>query len=216
MNAQDEVVTQASEILGSLCHGKDDEAQISIGEINTHLNQMGFAIIMIFFSITMAIPLPYPPGLTTILGMPLLLLSLQMIQGRNEPWLPNWVIKRTIKVGHVRLLIDKSLPWFKKAEKILTPRLLFVSGFFCEKMIGLVCLLCSICIVLPIWFGNAIPSAGILVMSFGLLGRDGVVILAGIVIGIIGIIISMAVVYLLGMGAAYSIPLFWDKISNLF
>jgi hypothetical protein len=191
----------ASKLLEDLAELKKDTETVTLGDISDHLSERGFAILMILFAFPMAIPLPYPPGFTTILGLPLLIFSVQIIMGMSKPLLPKWIAKKTIKTSHLIFAIEKSAKYFVKAERFLRPRLPYFSSDTGERIIGVVSLLCSISVVLPIMFGNAIPSAGILIMALGLLGKDGAVILFGIIVSIIGLFIATMVVYLFFYGA---------------
>lgn len=191
----------ASQLLQELVDKKRSTKTISLGEINEHLNERGFALLMILFSFPMAIPLPYPPGFTTILGLPLLFFSIQMLLGMDKPSLPEWVAKKNIQTNHLIFAVDKSSPYFLKLEKLLKPRLAYFSSIHGEKLIGFVSMLCAISIALPIIFGNAVPSAGIFIMALGLLGKDGLVIIIGIITSIIGLFIASLVVYLFFYGA---------------
>lgn len=191
----------ASQLLKELVDKKKLTKTISFGEINEHLNERGFALLMILFSFPMAIPLPYPPGFTTILGLPLLFFSIQMLLGMEKPSLPDWIAKKTIQTSHLVFAIDKSSKYFIKLERLLKPRLAYFSSIHGEKLIGFVSMLCSISIALPIIFGNAVPSAGIFIMALGLLGKDGLVIIIGIITSIIGLFIASLIVYLFFYGA---------------
>ena len=191
----------ASQLLQELIDGQKGVEKVSLGEINDHLSERGFAVLMILFAFPMAIPLPYPPGFTTVLGLPLLLFSVQMLLGMRKALLPAWLAKKTIKISHLSYAIDKSKKYFIKIEKLLRPRLSYFSSASGEKIIGLMAMLCSICIALPIMFGNAVPSAGILIMALGLLSKDGLVIIIGIITSIIGLFVASLVVYLFFYGA---------------
>ncbi|RYE11549.1 MAG: hypothetical protein EOP34_12170 [Rickettsiales bacterium] len=46
---------------------------------------------------------------------------------------------------------------------------------------------------MPIIFGNTLPSVGIILISIGIINRDGVITLFGVVIGLIGIILASLV-----------------------
>lgn len=190
----------ASQLLLELVDKTKDKEVISLGEINNHLSECGFAILMILFAFPMAIPLPYPPGFTTVLGIPLFIFSIQMIMKMDKPFLPHWISKREIKVSHLCFAIEKSTKYFLKAEKVLKPRLPYFSSYSGERLIGVMSLLCSVSVILPIMFGNAIPSAGICIMALGLLSKDGVVIIVGTIVSVIGLFVSAMVVYFLAMG----------------
>lgn len=167
---------------------------ITLYELKTSLHEKGFALLLVVFSFPMAIPLPYPPGFTTLLGIPLMLFSIQMMLAYDSPWLPDYIGKKTIKRTTLAMMIEKSATYFHKIETITRPRLRFASSLTGERIIGFVAFLCSISIALPIIFGNAVPSMGILVMGIGLLNKDGIVIIGGIILSWIGLIIASAVV----------------------
>lgn len=205
----------ASELLNELVNKNKQAENITLGEINQHLSERGFAILMILFAFPMALPLPYPPGFTTILGLPLLIFSLQMILDMPKPLLPDWIASKKIKMSHLTFAVEKSSKYFHKVEKILKPRLPYMSSDAGERIIGFVSLLCSISIVLPIMFGNAIPSAGILIMAFGLLGKDGLVIKIGILVSIVGLFVASFVVYLFFYGAKLAAGGFLKDLYNI-
>ncbi len=185
---------KTSEQLNSLIYGKQDDELLSLFEVNHFLHEKGFALLLILFSFPMALPLPYPPGFTTILGLPLIFYGIQMILGRVDPWLPKFIGSKTIKISHLRFAIEKSQKFFCFIEKFSRPRLLSLTSPNGEKVVGFFVLICAITITLPIWFGNAIPSLGILVMSLGVLNRDGLAVIIGVVISIIGVFIASLVV----------------------
>ncbi len=171
----------------------DDEnskKEISLDELTKILKDKGFGILMLICSFPMAIPLPYPPGFTTILGIPLMLFSIQMLLGYEAPKLPRWIGRKSFKIKSMRDSINKAMPYILKIEKYIKPRFLQMTTISAEKFVGAISLLCAIFITLPIMFGNAVPSAGILVMSLGLISKDGITVLLGILISIIGIIIA--------------------------
>lgn len=185
-----------SEQLNSLIEGKSNEELLTLYEVNHFLHEKGFALLMILFSFPMAIPLPYPPGFTTILGIPLIFYGLQMLLGKVDPWLPKFIGDKTVKVSHLRFAIQKSEKFFCYIEKFFKPRFLAITSDKGEKLVGFFVLICAITIALPIWFGNAIPSLGILIMSLGVLNRDGLAIIIGIIVSIIGVAIASLVVIL--------------------
>ena len=160
-----------SEFLKNLVNSFSNQELVTLDEINNNLGDRGFALLLILFSFPMAIPLPYPPGFTTILGIPLLIFSVQICLGKTIPIMPKWLGVKTIKTAHLKFAVEKTIKYFIYIEKFLRPRLLSLANKFSERVIGLVCLLCSISIILPIIFGNALPSAGILIMALGLLQK---------------------------------------------
>jgi len=169
-------------------------SNISFGEIMSSLKEEGLIFLIAIISLPTAIPVPTPPGFTTLFGIPLCILTAQMFYKLSAPWLPNWLASRTIKVETLKMLMNKAEPFFDVLAKFLKPRYPKFTTVHFEKIVGMLAFLCSVSIALPILFGNAIPSAGILIMALGLLYKDGLMVLIGMIVSVVGLIIATTVV----------------------
>ena len=185
---------------------KSSSDRIPIRDLVDAMQAIGFGLAMMIFAFGIIIPLP--PPFPSIIAMPLIIFSLQMIAGYTAPKLPKRFEKITVKRSVVAMLVQKSSPYIRKVEHILRPRLAFVTKPRAERVIGVFTLIFSSFIVLPMPLSNFIPGLGILIISFGLLGKDGLVVICGIIIGIMGIAISATAV-LLGVEALYYIKNFF-------
>lgn len=95
----------------------------------------------------------------------------------------------------------------EKIETRMQPRMTYISVHTWERIIGIFAFVFAVSIALPIPLTNFPPGWGILVMSLGLLSRDGITILIGMIIGTIGIGITMIILAMLWMGM--SMPSFY-------
>jgi hypothetical protein len=64
--------------------------RISMGEIELALGDRSFATLIVLFSAINMVPAPF--GAAMVLGIPLVLLTFQMMLGAKAPWLPERVI----------------------------------------------------------------------------------------------------------------------------
>ena len=135
--------------------------------------------------------IPTPPPFPSLISMPLVVFSFQMLLGYSAPRLPKRFSNLKVKRAILATLIQKSSSIIRKIEKFLKPRCLFMTKPLAEKITGFFMLLFSSFIVLPIPLSNYIPGLGILIASFGMLSKDGLVIICGILIGCLGIVISV-------------------------
>jgi hypothetical protein len=117
------------------------------------------------------------PGVSTVLGLPLVLLSLQLLAGRPRPWLPRRLRAVRLQRTALRRLMDRFGPLLGKVERALRPRLHLLTGPWAERVIGAICLVLSVFLCLPIPLGNMLPSATLALFGFALLERDGLVAL---------------------------------------
>ena len=180
---------------------------MTVGEIKNALHERGFGILLAIAAIPICLPVPVPPGYTTIFSIPLFIFSIQMVLGMQVPWLPSWIERKSIKRESLEKIIAKANPWLKKIENRMQPRMTYISVHTWERIIGIFAFVFALSISLPIPMTNFPPGWGILVMSLGLLNRDGVTILIGMIIGTIGIGITMIVLVMLWMGM--SLPSFY-------
>ena len=167
---------------------------ISLGQIMTGLKDEGLIFLIAVISFPTAIPVPTPPGFTTLFGVPLCILTVQMLYRLDSPWLPKWIANKKIKISTFESMIAKAEPVLNKLTVFLKPRHSNFTTKTMERFIGFLALICSISIALPILFGNALPSAGIFIMAMGLLYKDGLTTVIGMVVSIVGIMVASAVV----------------------
>ena len=173
---------------------KSSADRIAISDLVEAMNAVGFGLVLMIFAFGITIPLP--PPFPSVIAIPLVVFSLQMTIGYSSPRLPKKFVNLSVKRSVVAMLVQKSSPLIRRVERILRPRLLFVTSKIGEKIIGFFSLLFSAFIFLPIPLSNFIPGLGILIISFGLLGRDGLVVILGILVGIAGIAISVSTLFL--------------------
>lgn len=195
-------VLSTSELFEKLAT-EHDKPEISLKEIKDSMHERGFGILFIIFSLPLLIPLPVPTGMGTALSVPIFFFSYQLLINKDSPWLPSWVLSKKFGIESFRKIIAKSLKPLRFIEKFLKKRLLTVSdsrGF--EIFIALFILLLNIPIAVPFPMSNVIPAASIIIIAFGMLEKDGVMILIGIAVGIFAWIVCIAIGFALWYGAA--------------
>lgn len=156
------------------------EPQISVDELTLRFG--GRALGALLFVFSMACLLPLPPGATTILGLPLLLLAPQLLFGTGAPWLPRGVRKTQIATSDLRNGLPRVLPWLQRIEAVSKPRLSGLFGPVGRRVIGLVCSILALVLILPIPLGNMLPALAVSTLSFSLIQRDGLIALIGLAI----------------------------------
>jgi hypothetical protein len=180
-----------SALLEELVVKNSDQEYVSIDSIKSSLHEVGFYLLMILFSFPLAFPIPYPPGFTTMVGIPLLFFSVQMLFGYDSPWLPKWIGSRSVKTTTMIKMVNKAIPYFQKIEVIFKPRMSYVtSNKLTEKIIFVLSCIFSAYIILPLILVNHIVGAGVLVMFLAMINKDGLMLVTGIIIGVLGSILA--------------------------
>ncbi len=164
-----------SQMLADLAGG--GAGPVSVDEIVAHFGARAFGAVLFVFAVPNMLPLP--PGSSTVLGLPLLVIAPQLALGARKPWIPRWLGQRTIDRAVLARVAAQASPWVRKAEALTKPRLTFLFGRPGEVAIGAVCALLAAVLILPIPFGNVLPAAAVSALSLSLIQRDGALTLLG-------------------------------------
>lgn len=202
--------SSTSEIILNLAKKHKDQETILVEDIVSSLNERGFGILLILFCALPALPLPAPPGITTILALPIFVLSIQLLIGKQQPWLPKWLSKKSLKQATFQKIIGKLVPFIQKIEPFYKPRCLYMTSKLGERLIGLAGIIFAFSISLPIPLSNTVPSIGVLVMALGLIEKDGIVVKLGMLIGTIGVTIT-CMIYVVGASFVYE---WFEQLKN--
>jgi hypothetical protein len=170
-----EIKKPLSAILRDVVDG--DAERVCVSDLMEHFGGSAMGAILLIFGLACLLPLP--PGSTTILGAPLMLLAPQLAFGRQSPWIPKSLWTRSIAVSDLRRGLPKVLKWLERMEAVSRPRLTFLFGSIGRRMIGLVCSVLALVLILPIPAGNFVPAISVSLLSLSLLQRDGYLALAG-------------------------------------
>lgn len=173
-----------------------EKGHVTIADLLEAFHERGFGFFLFLIALPAAWPFP-GLGLHQIAGLPLVLLTGQMMMGRHTLWLPEKIRASRFEWRHMDKLIAYALPWVHKIERIARPRLSALTQRPFYNAVGLTGILMSICITIPFPFSNTLPALCLAAISVGLLMRDGLAVLVGTVIGGVwsGLIIFMMVFF---------------------
>ncbi|MGL9718878.1 MAG: exopolysaccharide biosynthesis protein [Wolbachia sp.] len=185
----------ASDILKEVADTSNANSdKVTLFDIKTALHERGFGILMIIFSLPLSVPIPVPPGYTTILSIPLILFSLQLLFGFDSPWMPHWLERKSFQRSTLALVVEKTSPALRKIEKFMKPRMSFI---FCgpgEKILAFIMLLCALSIAIPLPLTNFIPAIGTTLISLGIMSKDGLLSILGVLVSLCGLLLTLVVV----------------------
>lgn len=170
---------------------RPDRDRIHIRDLLAELDQRAIAAMLFVFAVPNTIPVP--PGVSGVLGAPLLFLAAQLMLGR-PPWLPRIISDRSFARTDFERILQKIGPWLQKAERLMRPRLTFLTRRPLENVVGAIVLLLSIVLFLPIPLGNMLPAIAISILALGLVQRDGLWIIFGTLTAIVSMIIVSGVI----------------------
>ncbi|MFN3835009.1 MAG: exopolysaccharide biosynthesis protein [Glycocaulis sp.] len=178
---------------------------LTLGELSSALGDRAFG--MVLFVLALPVCLPFLYGVPQIVALPMLALSAQMALGRSAPWLPSGMAARRLSKASLETTARGAGRWFGWIEDFATPRLGFLSGRIAERLVGFMFCLFCLSVLVPLPLTNTTPGIALVVASLGLINRDGLLVLAGLLLGTAWIIILYGGLILLG-------PAFVDLLTD--
>lgn len=191
-----------SEIFNDLA-ARPDLPRVGIVDMIEALRDRSFSPVMIVLAVPNMIP--FVPGSSTVLGLLLALLSVQLVLGFDRVHLPARLSRWSFEQATFARLTGRMTPWLRRFERMARPRYWPASFRLAERLAGAVALVLSLMVMLPIPLANGLPAFAICLIALGISERDGLWLLAGIVMAALGAGL-IAGIYMAGAAAALS---FW-------
>lgn len=164
---------------------------ITLEDLLNALGHRAFGLAILVFALANLL-IANIPGISTVLGLPLILISVQMVMGYSRPWLPKKLAQRAFKRTTFERMIKRSVRVLRSIEKLIKPRLLVLSEHKAERYLGAIACAMSIVLALPIVFGNWLPAWGLAFIALGMIERDGLFIIIGWLLGLLATAYAVA------------------------
>ncbi len=166
-----------------------------------------FAMSFVLLAAPSALPIP-TGGLTDVLNVIALLIAIQLVIGRDEPWLPARFADRELKSLRSEKTRSRLLGTINRVQKVARPR--FARTLHSPPgriAFGLVIILLTLAaIVAPPFSGlDTLPALGVVLISLGMLFGDALIVGVGLVIGAggIGLMVALAGAIKSGLSALF-------------
>lgn len=166
--------------------------RITLSDLARQLHSRVWGGLLVVFAAINIIPLP--PGTNTVIAIPLVLISVQMVFGRASPWFPQWIDRRGVTKAELQKLIEKMGPFEARVERIFRPRLGELTGPTATRAIGMLCMILSVIAGLPILMIHNAPAVAIVLFGLALIYRDGVLVIVGSVAAMLAIAFDAALI----------------------
>lgn len=190
---------RASDLLAAAAAG-DPATTVSVAELVTMLGERGFGLLLIAFGLINCVPVP--PGISSLAGIPMLLVALQMVLGRHAPWLPKSVLRREFKRGDIARAVTRARPLLNRIEKLCKPRQAGLFRVVNPRLIGAFVAVLSLSVMIPLPFTNFLPSLATVIIAVAMIEMDGLLLTLGVALGL-GALAFSTVVTATVAGAAW-------------
>lgn len=173
----DIAISDRLDLLASEAEGQT----VTLAWVLDHLGERAFGLFLLFLALPCCIPFLY--GVPQVVALPMMFVSVQILLGRRVPWLPEKLGARTISAESLAGLAGRAGPWLRRIEALSRPRLTALTRAPADMILGLALVLFSASILVPLPGTNTVPGFAVVIVSMGLLQRDGALVILGTIIG---------------------------------
>ncbi|WP_246318818.1 exopolysaccharide biosynthesis protein [Peteryoungia desertarenae] len=165
------------------------QGSMTIDQLLSAMGRTSIAFTILILSLPALTPIPGPFGM--VFGSCLAIVSFQIMFGNRRIWLPSILGRRHLSAKVIEIFVRYTAPLVRKLEYILQPRRMKpLTGRIGHALSGIPVFILAVAVALPIPFGNFLPVAALVLIALGLMERDGLALLAGMLVGIIAISVS--------------------------
>lgn len=174
----------AGGIADALEHAVDGPAdgRVTLGELVARLESRGYGMLLFLFAAPNLTPGPSIPGFSTVFAVPLAVIAAQMALGIVHPRLPGFLARLGVSRVRARAILSFLRPMLARVERLFAERWPAWCGPAARRWIGLVAIVQAGLLLLPLPVLPLIPSLALLVLSLGLIARDGRAVAVGLVL----------------------------------
>jgi hypothetical protein len=200
-----------TDMLRQLFAGPRD-MQVAIAELMDDMKGRAYPLVVIVFDIPNCVPTGIP-WLSTITGVPIVILLGQMLMGYEAPTLPDFIGRRAILLGRLQDFLARARRWIVRLENAVHPRMAGWTTGAAGFWLSLGLMLNAVILALPIPFDNFLPAWAVMFFALALLERDGLMALAGWIVTLLTLAWT-ALLLIFYSEAVALVPAFWRQIRS--
>lgn len=171
------------ELSAAAVNTADGVPKARLGDIVDRLDERAFGFLLLLLALPCCLPFVYV--LPQIVALPMMALAVQMAAGGRHPWLPKKLHDRDFAIPAFQSVLGRAEKYLGWIERFASPRLKPVTGHLAHRFVGVLLLIPIASILTPLPSTNTVPGIGVAIAALGLIERDGVLVIAGLVIGFV-------------------------------
>lgn len=175
------------QILDYMGRAEPDADEVSVEDIVSGLGYRSFAPLMLFAGLITMLPIGGIPGVPTLMGLLVLMVSVQLLVGRRSFWLPRWMLERSVSKDKFETSRRRMLKPARFVDRFLHPRLTFLTGDSGHYVVAVVTVLIALMMPPMELIPFSALGAGLALTLFGLalLANDGLIVLVGLAVTLV-------------------------------
>lgn len=159
-------------------------SRVRVKDVIKSIEGRGFSALILLPALLTFLPTGAIPGVPGICAILIILFAGQRLFGLKQVYLPSRLMRLSVPKSKLNGLLKKSKPALKFADRFIEARFGFMCNPVTERVIAGICILLALTFfplaIIP--FAVLPPSGAIILMSLGLLARDGLLVIIGITV----------------------------------
>jgi len=168
------------DVLDRLAGRGGREAEVTVGEMLTSLGSRSYGPLLLVPPLIELSPIGGIPGVPTALAAIIVLVAAQIVVGRQQFWLPEFLAKRSVSADRLEKAVGKLRPLAGWLDRWFYGRLPFLTEGPMIRLSAVACILLALTVppleLLP--FASSAPMAAIAMFGLALLVHDGALMIA--------------------------------------
>lgn len=174
------VARDLEELLEQIARAVHSEhSRVTLGDILEAVGTRSFAPLLMLTGTLLVSPLSGIPLFPSTMAFIVLLVSVQMLAGRQHFWLPAWLLARTLERENLLRVLDWLQTPCAFIDRYLQPRLLYLVRGPSQGLIALVCLV--VAALMPLMelvpFSSSVAGFALCAFGLALVAHDGLMVL---------------------------------------
>lgn len=168
-----------SETLSQAVNSIEGET-VTLRNLMATIGEQGMLVLCAIATLPFLIPVSIP-GVSTVFGAAIVLLAVAITLNRL-PWLPQRILDRPLETAKLLPALLKGVAIVSRLDKWVRPRALTLTAGPMARINGLVLIFTGLLLMAPfglVPFSNTAPAVAILLLTMGMLQRDGIFVLLG-------------------------------------
>lgn len=169
---------------------------VTLRELMAAIGEQGLLMLCAVATLPFLIPVSIP-GVSTVFGAAIVLLAIAVTLNRM-PWMPKRILDRELSTASLVPALRKGVRIVSRIDTWVKPRALFLSDGHMARFNGMVLLFGGVLLMAPfgfVPFSNTAPAVGILLLTIGMLQRDGLFVLLGYLGTILTVVYFTVLIY---------------------
>lgn len=174
-----------ADVLDALRELGESKDQVSVADIREQFGERSVGPFLIVPALLELSPIGAVPGFPTLLALIIIAFSVQILFGRRHLWLPGFIERRELPGPKLAKGMSTLRPAAAWVDRFIKHRLPALTRKPFRMLIAVLCIV--LCAVVPLLevvpFASSVPMGAIVMFGLGLIGRDGLLIALGMVVG---------------------------------